>query len=152
MTFNIKPWFVVISIHTRVKVNVLIYLSILLILRHFASCKLLKRDGGDYWHFASCKLLKRDGGWLLIFLHLLFFNVAFYKCGRHSSGRPSNRPTFQRIRWFSVRYTFFNYESYRIVPLQHFFGRMPWLFRSDSVGRLKGRSEECRSVALPPFL
>ena len=43
--FNIKPWFVLISIHIRVKVNV-IYLSILFILRHFESCKLLKRDWG----------------------------------------------------------------------------------------------------------
>ena len=40
----------------------------------------------------------------------------------------------------------------RIVPLQHFFGRMPWQFSIGfrwSVGRLKGRSEKCRSVALP---
>ena len=36
---------------------------------------------------------------------------------------------------------FFAAARDRIVPLQHFF----------LVGRLKGQSEECRSVALPPF-
>ena len=44
MTFNIKPWLALNSIHTRDKVHVLICLSFLYILRHFGSCKLLKRD------------------------------------------------------------------------------------------------------------
>ena len=42
----------------------------------------------------------------------------------------------------------------RIVRLQHFFGRTPWSFSIGfhlSVGQLKGRSKEYRSVALPPF-
>ena len=65
------------------------------------------------------------------------------------AGPPTDRPFNEQD---GFRYMFFNYESYQIVPLQHFFGRMPWLFRLDSVGRLKGRSEECRAVALSPFL
>ena len=39
-------------------------------------------------------------------------------------------------------------------PVAQFFDRMPWYFSVGfrwSVGRLKGRSDERRSVALPPL-